>query len=75
MVHGPEEGLRQLETLGADPRLASTHRVDAVRAHLMEMAGDREGAIEHYLKAANRTASLPERNYLQTKAATLFARV
>ena len=75
MVHGPEEGLRRLETLDADPRLAATHRVDAVRAHLMEMAGDREGAIEHYLKAANRTASLPERNYLQTKAAKLSARV
>ena len=75
MVHGPEEGLRRLETLDADPRLAATHRVDAVRAHLMEMAGDREGAIEHYLKAANRTASLPERNYLHTKAAKLSARV
>jgi RNA polymerase sigma factor (sigma-70 family) len=75
MVHGPEAGLRRLETLDADPRLAATHRVDAVRAHLMEMAGDRDGAIEHYLKAANRTASLPERNYLHTKAAKLSAQV
>ena len=41
----------------------------------MEMAGDRDGAIEHYLKAANRTASLPERNYLHTKAAKLSAQV
>jgi RNA polymerase sigma factor (sigma-70 family) len=71
MVQGPEAGLRRLKTLDTDPRLAGHHRLDAVRAHLLEMSGDREGAIAHYLKAAARTASVPEQNYLNTKAAKL----
>ena len=71
MVQGPEAGLRRLKTLDTDPRLAAHHRLDAVRAHLLEMSGDREGAIAHYLKAAARTASVPEQNYLNTQAARL----
>ena len=71
MVHGPAAGLELLDTLAADGRLAEHHRLDAVRAHLLEMAGSHETAIEHYLRAANRTASLPERNYLLTQAARL----
>ncbi len=71
MVQGPDAGLRRLKTLDTDPRLARHHRLDAVRAHLLEMAGDREGAIAHYLKAAARTASMPEQNYLTTQAARL----
>ena len=71
MVQGPEAGLRRLETLDTDPRLAGHHRLDAVRAHLLEMAGDHDGAIAHYLEAAARTASIPERNYLNTRAARL----
>ena len=46
------------------PRLADHHRLDAVRAHLLELAGDREGAVGHYRAAASKTRSLPERNYL-----------
>jgi predicted RNA polymerase sigma factor len=45
--------------------------VDAVRAHLLELAGDQPGAIAHYQIAAARTTSLPERNYLITQAARL----
>ena len=71
MVQGPEAGLRRLKTLDTDPRLTAHHRLDAVRAHLLEMSGDREGAIAHYLKAAARTASVPEQNYLNTQAARL----
>jgi predicted RNA polymerase sigma factor len=48
-------------------------RLDAVRGHLLERAGDRDGAIERYLAAAGRTASIPERNYLTTRAARLRA--
>src|SRR5687767_13690848 len=50
MVHGPQAGLRRLTVLDADARLAGSHRLAAVRAHLMEMAGDRDGAIAHYLE-------------------------
>jgi hypothetical protein len=38
------------------------------------MAGDPDGAIAHYLRAAGRTTSIAERNYLTTKAARLTAR-
>jgi len=71
MVHGPAKGLSLLEVLKNDPRVAAHHRLDAVRAHLLELAGDREGAVVHYRIAANKTASLPERHYLLTKAARL----
>jgi predicted RNA polymerase sigma factor len=71
MVNGPVAGLRLLETLDKDPRLAGHYRLDAVRAHLHEMAGNLEAAIAHYQAAASRTASVPERNYLMTKAARL----
>ena len=52
MVHGPAAGLELLEALDADERLAGHHRLDAVRAHLLERAGDREAAIAHFRKAA-----------------------
>lgn len=72
MVHGPATGLEMLKVLDADERLAGNHRLDAVRAHLLEKAGDHDAAIAHYRAAANRTTSIPERNYLMTQAARLF---
>jgi predicted RNA polymerase sigma factor len=57
MVHGPCAGIELLNALDADGRLAGHHRLDAVRAHLLELAA--------------RTTSLPERNYLLTQAARL----
>jgi predicted RNA polymerase sigma factor len=71
MVQGPVTGLELLKQLDTDPRIGGHYRLDAVRGHLLEMAGDRERAIAHYRAAAERTASLPERNYLTTKAARL----
>jgi RNA polymerase sigma factor (sigma-70 family) len=71
MVDGPAAGLRQLAAHESDPGLAGHYRVDAVRAHLLEMAGDRHGARAHYERAALRTLSLPERRYLSSRAARL----
>ncbi|HEY1336410.1 MAG TPA: sigma-70 family RNA polymerase sigma factor, partial [Bryobacteraceae bacterium] len=71
MVHGPAAGLELLEDLARDPRLAGNHRLDAVRAHLLEKAGDPAAALVHYRAAAAKTSSLPERNYLLTQAARL----
>ncbi|MFF3322828.1 RNA polymerase sigma factor [Streptomyces sp. NPDC002889] len=71
MVHGPAAGLALLESLEADGRLKGHHRLHVVRAHLLEMAGDRQGAIDHYRAAAARTNSLPERHYLTIRAARL----
>ena len=73
MVHGPAVGLELLRALDTDDQLRGHYRLDAVRAHLLEMAGDAERALAHYRAAAERTASLPERNYLNTKAARLAA--
>ncbi len=70
MVHGPTKGLELLDALQADARLADHHRLDAVRAHLLELTGDREGA-KHYRAAAGKTGSLPERDYLLMQAARL----
>jgi RNA polymerase sigma factor (sigma-70 family) len=71
MVHGPQAGLRQLAAAEADPVLAGHHRLEAVRAHLLELAGDREAAHAAYLLAARRTLSLPEQRYLRSRAARL----
>jgi RNA polymerase sigma factor (sigma-70 family) len=68
MATGPKEGLALLEPLESDGRMADHHRLEAVRAHLLEMSGDLEGARESYLLAARRTTSTPERHYLQTRA-------
>jgi RNA polymerase sigma factor (sigma-70 family) len=71
MVRGPRAGLELLETLDGDDRISRHHRLEAVRAHLLEMAGDREAALASYRTAARRSSSLPERRYLATRAARL----
>jgi len=71
MVEGPDAGLARLDEVGADPRIAGHYRLDAVRGHLLERAGDRDGAIACYRRAAERTASIAERNYLLIQAAQL----
>jgi RNA polymerase sigma factor (sigma-70 family) len=71
MVDGPVAGLAQLERLAKDPRLVGHHRLDAVRGGLLERAGDGAGAIASYRRAAERTASMAERNYLLMQAARL----
>jgi predicted RNA polymerase sigma factor len=74
MVDGPQAGLDLLLGLDRDERLAGHYRLDAVRAHLHEMAGDRSAAVARYLAAAARTSSIPERNYLSGQAARLKAK-
>jgi RNA polymerase sigma factor (sigma-70 family) len=70
-VKGPQAGLDLLATLDDDSRLAGNHRLDAVRAHLLERAGDLPAARAGYLTAARRTTSLPEQRYLAARAAGL----
>jgi predicted RNA polymerase sigma factor len=60
-----------ISALEADERIAGHYRLDAVRGHFLEMQGRRDDAIARYRAAADRTASVPERNYLLTKAARL----
>ena len=68
MTRGAAAGLDLLPALEADKRIAEDHRLHAVRAHLMEMSGDRAGARSAYQAAARRTASLPQRRYLHARA-------
>jgi RNA polymerase sigma factor (sigma-70 family) len=71
MVHGPHAGLDLLAQLDTDERIAVDHRLHAVRAHLLEMAGDRMAARDCYQAAAQRTTSFPQQRYLHARAARL----
>jgi predicted RNA polymerase sigma factor len=68
-VHGPAAALARLAE--AERELAGHHRVAAVRAHLLEMAGDRVAARDEYRSAARLTLSVPEQRYLESRAARL----
>jgi len=67
-VHGAATALTQLGEAVPDPALAGHHRVDVVRAHLLELLGDLDGASRHYERAARSTLSLPEQRYLRRRA-------
>ncbi len=70
-ISGPRAGLELLDTLDGDARMGGHHRLHAVRAHLLEAAGDRAAARENYKLAARGTASLAEQRYLESRAARL----
>ena len=74
MVHGPAVGLSMIDQIEGDRRIADHYRLDAVRGHLREKLGEHERARAHYLAAAERTASLPERNYLIGRAMRCVSR-
>ena len=67
MVDGPVAALAELDAV--EPDLAGYHRVHAVRAHLLEQAGEGEAARAAYRRAAELTLSVPERRYLLDRAA------
>jgi len=71
MAQGPQAGLDLIGKLQNDSRLADDYRLDAVRAHLQEMAGDVERARDSYLAAADRAPNVPQRRYLHARAARL----
>ena len=71
MVDGPRAGLADLDPLDGDRRLAAHHRLASVRAHLQEMAGDKQAALAGYEDAARRATSIPEQRYLQSQAERL----
>jgi predicted RNA polymerase sigma factor len=70
-TRGPRAGLELLAALDDDPRLAGHHRLHAVRAHLLERAGEPLAARAAYQRAARATASLAEQRYLESRAARL----
>jgi RNA polymerase sigma factor (sigma-70 family) len=68
MVQGPQAGLAVLATLDQDRRVASHHRLHAMRGHLHEMAGQRPEASEEFEMAARLCSSRPEKTYLRERA-------
>jgi RNA polymerase sigma factor (sigma-70 family) len=71
MVRGPQAGLELVAGLDGDERMTGDHRASAVRAHLLEMAGERDAARGAYLAAAALTSNLPQQRYLYARAARL----
>lgn len=71
MVDGPDAGLALLRPLDHDSRVAHHHRLAAVRAHLLELAGDHDAAVTLYRDAAGGTTSRPEQRYLELRAARI----
>jgi len=71
MAQGAERGLEVLDTLASDERIVRHHRYHAIRAHLLEMAGDGPAARASYETAARLTTSLPEQRYLEARAARI----
>jgi RNA polymerase sigma factor (sigma-70 family) len=71
MVRGPDAGLALLDKVEQDRRMAGDHRVQAVRAHLLEMTGDLPAARAAYEAAARRATGLSQQRYLRARAARL----
>ncbi|GII93954.1 RNA polymerase sigma factor [Sinosporangium siamense] len=69
MADGPQAGLDLVAKV--EDALAADHRLHSVRAHLLEMAGDRPAARACYLEAASRALGLTQQRYLRAKAARL----
>jgi RNA polymerase sigma factor (sigma-70 family) len=74
MVAGPDAGLAVLDRVAGDRRLRDHHRVHVVRAHLLERAGDLDGARAALREAARRTTSVPERRHLEHRLRELDGR-
>ncbi len=68
MVNGPRPALEVLDRLAQDDRIANHHRVSAVGAQVLGLAGDGTAARANDELAAQRTNGLPELRYLRTKA-------
>ena len=73
MIAGPRAGLELVDGLDADPRINADRRFHAVRAHLLEMAGDDAAALEAYRAAAQAATNLQQLRYLNEQIGRLAA--
>jgi len=71
MTAGPRAGLELLQHLEADPRINADRRFHAVRAHLLEMAGDHAAALKAYQAAARAATNLQQQRYLNQQISRL----
>jgi RNA polymerase sigma factor (sigma-70 family) len=67
-TRGADAALAMVEPLLDDSALRRTHRVHAVRAHLLERAGRVEEARKSYALAATLATNVPEQRYLLARA-------
>jgi RNA polymerase sigma factor (sigma-70 family) len=71
MISGPRAGLELIQQLQADPRINADRRFHAVRAHLLEMAGEHAAALEAYRAAARVATNLQQQRYLNQQISRL----
>jgi RNA polymerase sigma factor (sigma-70 family) len=71
MITGPRAGLELIRQLEADPRINADRRFHAVRAHLLEMAGDHAAALDAYRAAARAATNLQQQRYLNQQISRL----
>jgi RNA polymerase sigma factor (sigma-70 family) len=69
MAFGPAAGLDLVDSLVAEPSLKSYHLLPAVRGDLLRKLGRSEEARAEFERAASLTENVPEREFLQRRAA------
>jgi RNA polymerase sigma factor (sigma-70 family) len=72
-TRGPLAAMELIDPLLDDRRLRHTHRLHAVHAHLLELAGRTDDASAAYLLAARQATSIPEQRHLHAAARRLGA--
>jgi predicted RNA polymerase sigma factor len=73
MVDGPRAGLELVDRLQGDVRINADRRFHAVRGHLLELAGDRAGALAAYRAAAREATNRQQQRYLNQQVSRLQA--
>jgi RNA polymerase sigma factor (sigma-70 family) len=73
MVDGPRAGLELVGRLESDVRINADRRFHAVRGHLLELAGDRAGALAAYRDAARAATNRQQQRYLNQQVSRLQA--
>jgi len=71
MSRGPEQGLKQMDRLGASGALDRYHLFHAARADMLRRLGSRSAAADAYRQALSLTANDVERTFLERRLAAL----
>lgn len=69
MAHGPEAGLAEIAKVSSHPALRDYLPLPVAAGELCLRAGDRERAAEHFARALELPATLPEKRFLLRKLA------
>ncbi|HUR83659.1 MAG TPA: sigma-70 family RNA polymerase sigma factor [Thermoanaerobaculia bacterium] len=69
MAHGPASGLAEIESIAGHPSLRHYLPLSAAMGELSLRAGDRTRAAEHFTRALELPATMPEKRFLLRKLA------